>query len=564
MTVRPVKATGKGKGRTEYDVIVVGGGFAGSLLAAVLARGGVRTALLERAAEPRFAVGETMVPYAASLARLIARRYGVPEAESLCSFDGVARDVSAGCGAMRGMGFVYHRAGLRQHPAEICQVVNPSVVPPPPHLYRRDVDAHLLTVARRYGAAVRTGPAGHVAGLDIAPDTGVTVRTGDGSALTARYVVDAAGRASPVARELGLREELPRARHHSRSLFTHMTGVTPYDETPAGRHHGQPARWHAGTLHHVFDGGWLWVVPFDNHPRSRSGLCSVGLTLDPRRYPAVAGSSPQREFDAFLSQFPDVARQFTHAVPARPWTATGRLQYSSRQLVGDRYCLAGHAAGFVDPLYSRGLAHSLETVNALARRLIDASRDGDWSTPRFAYVEDLQRAQFAAHDDLAYASFVAFRDFGLFNAVLRTWTVSTVLGALAVENATAAYGRSGDDAVLQGLEDARHPGSPLPGSDHFNALGPLTRALCAEVEAGTRTPRDAADRIFDTVRRADYLPPSLGLGDPADRFFHNTPARIVRAARWVRTDAPDDVGALLKGAMGGLLRERLRGLRGPA
>ncbi|MFF1451438.1 NAD(P)/FAD-dependent oxidoreductase [Streptomyces sp. NPDC058274] len=557
-----MKVTGGAGSRPGYDVAVIGGGFAGSLLAAVLARNGVRTLLAEGQAQPRFAVGESMVPYTAALARVVARRYRVPEIEQLGSLKAVQRAVSPRCGVMRNMGFVLHRERLRQHPGETYQVVNPSVVPPVPHLFREDVDAHLLGVARRYGAEVRTGPGARVEGVRIDAEHGVSLRTGSGEEFTAQYVVDAAGHEAPVARELGLREEPALARHHSRGLFTHMTGVIPYDETPAGRQHGQPGRWHQGTLHHVFDGGWLWVIPFDNQPRSTNSRCSVGLVLDPRKYPDP-GLPPQREFEAFLTRFPDIARQFEYAAPARPWTSTGRLQYSSKRIVGDRFCLASHAAGFVDPLYSRGLAHSLEVVNALGRRLIDASRDGDWSTPRFQYVEDLQQALFEAHDDLTYASFVAFRDFDLFNAVVRTWTVSTVLGALAVENACAAYGRSGDDSVFRDLESGRHPGSPFPDSDHFHALGPLARTLCEEVEAGTRTPKAAADRLFDVIRQADYLPPSLGLGDPADRFFHNTPARIARAARWVRTDAPDDVAELLKGAMGGLLRERLRGARGP-
>ncbi|MEU1201703.1 tryptophan 7-halogenase [Streptomyces sp. NPDC005813] len=557
-----MNVTGKDSARTRYEVAVIGGGFAGSLLAAVLARNGVRTLLVEGEESPRFAVGESMVPYTAALARVVARRYGVPEIEHLTSLEGVRREVSSRCGVLRNMGFVHHRPHLRQHPGEIYQVVNPSVVPPVPHLFREDVDAHLLGVARRRGADVRTGPGARVEGLRIDPDTGVSLRTAAGEEFTAEYVVDAGGRHGPVAQELGLREKPARARHHSRTLFTHMTGVTPYDATVAGRLHDQPSPWHQGTLHHVFDGGWLWVIPFDNQPRSTNSVCSVGLTLDARRHPA-RGLAPQEEFDRLVARFPDLAEQFRHAESARPWTATGRLQYSSKRVVGDRYCLASHTAGFVDPLYSRGLAHSLEVVNALGRRLIDAAHEGDWSTGRFQYVEDLQQALFDAHDDLVYASFVSFRDFELFNAVVRTWTVSTVLGALAVENACAAYGRSGDDAVFRDLEQARYPGSPLPGSAHYNSLGSLTRTLCEEVEAGTRTPRAAADGIFDAIGRADYLPPSLGLADPADRFFHNTPARIARAARWVRTDAPDEVGALLKGAMGGLIRERLRGVRRP-
>ncbi|WNM35015.1 tryptophan 7-halogenase [Streptomyces sp. Li-HN-5-11] len=562
-------SSGRDGRTTVYDVGVIGGGFAGPVLASVLARAGVRTLLLEERAQPRFAVGESMVPYASALVRLVARRYDVPELESLATLKAVRRDVSPRCGVLRNMGFVFHRAGLRQHPGEVYQVVNPSVVPDPPHLFRQDVDAHLLGVAQRYGADVRTGSGARVDGVRVDPDSGARLRTRGGAEFSVRYVVDAGGRHAPLARELGLREEPAGLRHHSRCLFTHMTGVTPYDETPAGRASVGASPWHEGTLHHVFDGGWLWVIPFGNQRRgSADAVCSVGLTLDPRRHP-VTDRSPQEEFAAVLGLLPDVARQFADARALRPWTATGRLQYSARRIVGDRYCLAAHAAGFVDPLYSRGLAHSLQTVDSLAWRLIAAARDGDWSTERFRPVEDLQRGLLAAHDDLACASFAAFGDWDLFNAVVRVWTLGTVLGALAVENACGAYLRGGpdhalrDDAVLRAPEHGRRPGSPLPDNDHYNSLGPLARTLCAEVTAGTRTPGDAAGRIFAALGAADYVPPALGLADPADRFFHNTPARIVRAARWVRTEAPEDTAALLTGAMRGLLGERLHRPRRP-
>lgn len=78
---------------------------------------------------------------------------------------------------------------------------------------------------------------------------------------------------------------------------------------------------------------------------------------------------------------------------------------------------------------------------------------------------------------------------------------------------------------------------------------------------GPAHPADAAERIFAALREADYVPPPLGLADPADRFFHNTPARLLRAARWVRAEAPEDTAVLLKGALRGLLGERLRAAR---
>ncbi|MBF6223465.1 FAD-dependent oxidoreductase, partial [Nocardia abscessus] len=118
------------------------------------------------------------------------------------------------------------------------------------------------------------------------------------------------------------------------------------------------------------DGGWLWVIPFDNNDRSLNPLCSVGLTLTGD---AVDDDrpAPEQEFRAFLDRFPAVARLFRDAAAVRPWVCTGRLQYSATGTVGERFCLTAQSAGAIDALFSRGLANSFQTVNALAWRIIE-------------------------------------------------------------------------------------------------------------------------------------------------------------------------------------------------
>ncbi|MET7900646.1 hypothetical protein ABZS86_03920 [Streptomyces sp. NPDC005355] len=178
----------------------------------------------------------------------------------------------------------------------------------------------------------------------------------------------------------------------------------------------------------------------------------------------------------------------------RPWVSTGRLQYSVKQVVGERYCLTSHAAGFIDALYSRGLANTLELVNALGWRLIAASRDGDWSMERFSHVEALQQGLFDFHDDLVYSSFVGFGHYDLWNAVNRTWMLGTMSGNMMVEDAYYRYSETGDPQVFLEAERSGHPGSPLPISESFVRLGTMTRELCESVEQGTVAPADAAAR----------------------------------------------------------------------
>lgn len=550
----PVTSTKAGSAAHQYDVAILGSGMAGGMLGAVLARNGVSVLLIDAGTHPRFAVGESTIPYTSGMTRLIATRYNVPELKALSSFKGIRDKVSRNCGQKQNFGFVYHREGAAQDPEQINQLVVPAALRTETHLFRQDIDAYLFHLAVKAGAEPLQGT--RISDIEIDPDSGAVLRTDRGAEYRAKYVVDGSGFRSPLADKFELRETPTRARTHSRCVFTHMVGVKPFDASPTGARHVKPNPWHNGTLHHVFDGGWLWVIPFDNHEQSLNPLCSVGLQLDPRVHPQN-GTPPEQEFRDFLARFPEIAWQFTEARAVRPWVATGRLQYSAKQVVGERYCLTSHAAGFIDALYSRGLTNTLEVVNALGWRLIAASRDGDWSMDRFSYVESLQQGLFDFHDDLVYSSFVGFRDYELWNAVNRTWMLGTMLGNVMLEDAYFRYEKSGDDAVFRELEESARPGSPLPVSDGFNRMGDLTRELCQEVEAGTLAPGVAAERILKHIHGADFIPPFFKLGLPETHCFSMSPGKMARNAIWCRRDAPPEMGPRMINASKGLVRTRL-------
>src|SRR5215467_572619 len=101
-------------GRPNTDVIILGSGLAGSALAAVLARGGARTLVLDAGSHPRFAVGESTIPYTSMLMRLVSERYDVPEIKYLTTFENVQGRIATSCGIKRNFGFLYHRPGEKQ------------------------------------------------------------------------------------------------------------------------------------------------------------------------------------------------------------------------------------------------------------------------------------------------------------------------------------------------------------------------------------------------------------------------------------------------------------------
>ena len=435
---------------------------------------------------------------------------------------------------------MYHRDDGSQHAEEANQFVIPPLLSGPEnHLFRQDIDAYMMHVAASYGATVRQGL--RVGDIET-DDMGVTIHTEGGETIRARYLVDASGHGSPLARGEGLREDPTRLEHQSRALFTHMVGVEPYDDCvrPPGAHK-MPIDWFQTTLHHVFDGGWMWVIPFNNHAKAVNPLCSVGLMLDPRRWPKD-GRSGEEEFRAFIERFPSLDRQFARATAVRPWVSTSRLQFSSSRTTGPRYCLMSHASGFVDPLFSRGLANTADVINALMWRLLGALDDDDFSPDRFEYIERLQQGLLDFNDQLVSTAFESFVHYDLWNAWVRVWA----LGRLGSTNSvcsrpTLAYKKTRDDAVLRALEEVDYPGLVCPDYEQFKELWDRSRALIRRATQGGLDPREAARRVFREIEQAGLISPAVGLHDPAHRHTAGDLVTSFRVLTWGKFTAPPEI-----------------------
>jgi tetracycline 7-halogenase / FADH2 O2-dependent halogenase len=538
--------------RADTDVIILGSGLAGSALAAVLARGGARTLVIDAGSHPRFAVGESTIPYTSMLMRLVSERYDVPEIKYLTTFENVQDRIATSCGIKRNFGFLYHRPGEKQRYEECHEFPIPKITHTENHFFRQDVDAWMLQVALQYGARVTQ----HARIVDVDVDEqGVTVTSDDGRAWRARYLVDASGFRSPLAEKFGLRDAPTRLRHHSRSLFTHMVDVTPYEDTVPRGAHGNPSKWSQGTLHHLFPGGWLWVIPFNNHPRATNPLVSVGLSLDPRQHPK-SDAAPEEEFSEFIGRFPDIARQFARARPAREWVSTGRLQYSSHQTMGYRWCLTSHAAGFVDALFSRGLSNTFEIINALGWRLLDALRDDDFDLERFRYVEHLEQSLLDFNDDLVANAYTSFQSFTLWDAWFRVWSLGQILATFEINRAYAWYLDSHDAVELQHLERIAPAGS-IPEYAPARRLLAETGQCVQAVAEGRESPGDAARMILALLDKADFVPPAFGLSNPANHWFNATTPKVARTLVWAKTKAPPEIGKLVYEGLTLFIKKRL-------
>ncbi|MGK7928570.1 MAG: NAD(P)/FAD-dependent oxidoreductase [Spirulina sp.] len=519
----------------NFDVIVLGSGLAGSILATILAKQGLKILSIDKGSHPRFAIGEAMTPDTDLMMSILSYKFSIPELGYLSSFEGICDNISPSfCGLKRSFNFIYHREGCQQS----LQEYNKVGVRSSSHLFRQEIDRYMAETAVKYGAQLLENT--QIKTLKIESD-GVQIETEQGESFRGQYLVDSSGYKSLLSQQFDLREKPTRFKTQSRSLFTHAIGVKNYDDCLSQSHDDSTSlAWYQGTLHHIFDGGWMWVIPFNNHERSTNPVCSIGLTLDLRRFPN-AQASPEQEFKEFLGRFPGVAVQFEDAKPIRNWVQTQRLQYSSHSCAGERFYLLPHATGFIDPLYSFGLVNSCTIILPLISRILKALSENRYHREQFADVEELQQKLFDYNDDLANCSYISFRDFELWDTWRRVWLLGTFMRQM----------KAGLKHRLKILAGRGQQLTQMPDNDRLALLTPSYEGLSdrffekatetvENVESGNLTPQEASRIILAEISALDCLPNNYWkLGDSQQKNIDTESpfcrTEFWRFLSWIRT-----------------------------
>jgi len=371
-------------------VAIVGSGFAGSLLARVLAVLGHDVVLLERGTHPRFAIGESTTPLANLSLERLARRYGLSDCYRLAAH---GRWLASFPDLRRGLkrGFTFYR----HHPGEafanrgldserLLVAASPNDAVADSHWLRADVDHHLVRAAVEAGVDYRDRV--ELETVAIGAD-GVGLagrRNGTGFELNAEFVIDASGPGGFLARQLEIPSGLGRTRTRSALVFSHFSGVRLMPDVVPGLPDGPyPDDWAA--VHHLIDEGWMYALRFDD------GVTSAGFALSPRGLAGWRpGTTPGAEplWHALLQRYPTLHAAFGEATPLMPVAFRSSIQHRLTRAAGERWALLPHAYAFVDPLFSTGIAWSLRAIERLARCF---EREG--GRPRLPETEELERYQ---------------------------------------------------------------------------------------------------------------------------------------------------------------------------
>jgi flavin-dependent dehydrogenase len=312
----------------SYDVAIIGGGPAGSTAATLLSKAGRRVIVLERDKFPRFHIGESLLPFSMQT----FTRLGLQEklrAGFLEKFGGEIAEA----GGEKAAKF-YFKDGFGSRTDRSYQVT------------RSKFDKMLLDHAAESGAEVREETL--VENVDFDRDSAMLSLRRDAHSrvlgraetllsenIRARYVVDASGRNSVIGNKFKLKKSYQHLQ--KLSLFAHYEGLE--------REEGIDA-----TLTRMVRTlqSWFWVIPLEND------RTSIGIVLEAADFKS-SGLSAEEFFERAIAEQPLVRNRIGAGRRVSQVYTAADFSYRSERLTGDRWLLAGDAAGFIDPVFSSGV-----------------------------------------------------------------------------------------------------------------------------------------------------------------------------------------------------------------
>ncbi len=332
------------------DVIIIGGGPAGSVLGCYLSKMGISNTIIEKVMHPRPHIGESLV---SSTVRIFDELDFLPIMEE----HDFVRKYGAAWHPTQGRGEFYIE--FAEFPQE---GVNQDYTY---HVDRATFDHLLLQHARKLGSKVIQGVGVKEVLFDKDDFARGVVVDIDGvtAELDAKYVADCSGRGTVLGNQRRLREKDP--------LFNQFA-VTAHFENVVRSHDPKTADY----IHIYFlpvERGWAWQIPIDEK------TTSIGVVTEK----SVFQESRQRKEEWFyehIATTPDLAKAMENAKQVDEFNTEADYSYAMREFVGNGWLLVGDSARFVDPIFSSGISIAAESAKYAALQIQESIESGDRST----------------------------------------------------------------------------------------------------------------------------------------------------------------------------------------
>ena len=340
----------------QTDVIVIGGGPAGSTASTLIAQQGHKVMLFERERFPRFHIGESLIPETYWVLKRLKMLDKMKASHFTKKFSVQFVNASGKLSAP----FYFHD----NKPHECSQTWQVD---------RSEFDLMMLRNAAEQGVEVHEA----TRVLDVLFDgdraVGVRIQREDGSTeeVRAKVVVDASGQSAMLQSRFKLRLWDPVL--NKGAIWTYWKGA--YRDT--GRDEGATL-----VIQTPNKQGWFWYIPLHDD------IMSVGVVA-PFDYLFKGRASHEETYLEEVERCPAVKDRVSKATRATGYFATKDYSYRSRQVAGDGWVLIGDAFGFLDPLYSSGVLLALKSGELAADAIVEGFSRGDFSAAQLGKWGDL-------------------------------------------------------------------------------------------------------------------------------------------------------------------------------
>jgi len=417
----------------NFDVIVMGGGPAGSSIASILAREGRQVVLFEREIFPRHHIGESLM----TDTYWTFRRMGVLEKLKASPFVRKYSVQFANPAGKESRPFYFFEA--QHHESAVTWQVT-----------RSEFDKLLFEHATEQGAVTHQGVSVKEVLFENDKAVGVEVQMADGSRekFFAKVIVDATGQSAMLSNKFRWRVRDPKLK--KAVLYSYFKDA-----------HREPDLNGGATLvlrTQPGSGGWFWYIPLEND------ITSVGIVADPEYLVKDRGQDLAKIFQEEIDKCEPCRRRVAEGTRVDKIYSILDYSYRSKQNAGNGFILIGDAYGFLDPIYSSGVLLALKMAELAADAIHDAFRHDDFSVRRLGQYQAKLDRGIESMRKLVYAFYnegFSFAGFLRKHPEQRVNIINLLIGDVFKEGVDEVYEPMADFAEIPPPLYEQVDGSPL-------------------------------------------------------------------------------------------------------